>query len=117
MFTSLRLNAGDEALSLILYLLNSIIENINLLSSSQLNTALASIVFKGKGKSVYKHKSYRQVWVTPLIGRCLDEFIRPNLVTLTNPIQNSSQYGFTEEITYMIGALQRHEIEKFCIKP
>ena len=108
-------NSGDETLSLVLYLLNLIIDNINQLSSTQLNTAAASIVYKGKKKPIYHHKSYRQVRVTPLIGRCLDEHIRPNLVTLTKPIQNSSQYGFTEDITYMMGALQRHEVEKFCV--
>jgi hypothetical protein len=39
--------AGDETLSLVLLLLNSIIDNINCLSSTQLNTAVASIVYKG----------------------------------------------------------------------
>ena len=34
---------------------------------------------------------------------------------ITKPIQNNSQYGFTEGVTYMMGALQRHEVEKFCI--
>ena len=29
--------------------------------------------------------------------------------------QNNSQYGFTEDITYLMAALQRHEVEKFCI--
>ena len=53
--------------------------------------------------------------MSPLIGRCLDEYMRPNLVKITKPIQNSSQYGFTEHVTYMMGALQRHEVEKFCI--
>ena len=94
--------AGDETLSLILTLLNSIIDNINYLSSSQLNTSVASIVYKAKNKSIYQHKSYRQVRVSPLIGRCLDEFLRPNLVKITKPIQNSSQYGFTENVTYMM---------------
>ena len=107
--------AGDETLSSVLFLLNAIIDNINCLSSTQLNTAVASIVYKGKNKPKTHHKSYRQVRVTPLIGRCLDEFIRPNLVQITKPIQNSSQYGFTVDVTYMMGALQRHEVEKFCI--
>ena len=102
--------AGDKSLVQILSLLNAIIDNINYLSSTQLNTAIASIVYKGKGKSIYHHKSYRQVRVSPLIGRCLDEFIRPNLVKITKPIQNSSQYGFTEKVTYIMGALQRHEV-------
>ena len=71
--------AGDETLSLILFLLNLIVDNINYLSSTQLNTAIASMVQKGKNKSVTHHKSYRQVRVTPLLGRCLDEHIRPTL--------------------------------------
>ena len=107
--------AGDETLSVILSLLNSIIDNINYLSSPQLNTSVASIVYKGKGKPVHHHKSYRQVRVTPLIGRCLHEYIRPNIIKITKPIQNSSQYGFTEKVTYLVGALQRHEAEKHCI--
>ena len=31
------------------------------------------------------------------------------------PFQNINQYGFSEGITYMMGALQRHETEKLCI--
>ena len=107
--------AGDQTLRLILVLINLIIENINCLSSTQLNTSVASIVFKAKNKSIYHHKSYRQVRVTPLLGRIVDEFIRPNLVKIAKPLQNSSQYGFTENVTYMMGALQRHEVEKFCV--
>ena len=100
--------AGDETLSLVLLLLNLIIENINYLSSTQLNTSIASIVYKNKNKPIYSHKSYRQVRVTPLLGRCVDEFIRPNLIEITKPLQNSSQYGFTENVTYLMGALHRH---------
>ena len=107
--------SGDETLSVILSLLNSIIDNINYLSSPQLNTSVASIVYKGKDKPVHHHKSYRQVRVSSLIGRCLQEYIRPNITKIFKPIQNSSQYGFTENVTYLMGALQRHEAEKFCI--
>ena len=102
-------------MSLIMFLLKRIIDNINYLLSSQLNTAVASIVYKAKGTPRHHHKSYRQVRVTPLIVRFLNEFIRPHLVEITKPIQNSSQYGFTENVTYMMGALQRHEVEKFCV--
>ena len=107
--------AGDDVLTMLLDLLNSIIGNINNLSSPQLNTAVATIIHKGKNKPAHAHKSYRQVRVTPLIGRCLDEFIRPNIIELTKPIQNSSQYGFTSGITYSMAALQRNETEKFCV--
>ena len=106
---------GDETLMLILFLLNSIIDNLNYLSSPQLNTSLTSIVYKGKNKPVNHHKSHRQVRVTPLIGRLIDEFTRPVSVKNTKPHQDINQYGFSEGITYMMGALQRHETEKFCI--
>ena len=108
-------NCGDKTLSLILQLLNSIIEHLNYLSSPQLNTAVATIVFKGKGKPAYNHKSYRQVRVTPLIGRLLDEYLRPARIGMTRQQQNINQYGFSENITYMMGALQRHEVEKYCV--
>ena len=51
--------AGDETLSLVLCLLNMIIDNINYLSSTQLNTSVASIIYKSKSKPVHHHKSYR----------------------------------------------------------
>ena len=105
---------GVNTLQIILQLLNAIIENLNYLSSPQLNTAVATVIHKGKGKSTYTYKSYRQVRVTPLIGRLLDEFLRPVKLSMTRRTQNINQYGFTECITYMMGALQRHEVEKYC---
>ena len=30
-------------------------------------------------------------------------------------MRRGNQYGFTERISYLLGALQRHEIEKYCI--
>ena len=30
-------------------------------------------------------------------------------------MQNCNQYGFTESVSYLMGALQRHEVEKYCI--
>ena len=86
---------GDRTLTLILQLINLIIRDLSCLSSSHLNTSIASIIHKGKGKSVTHHKSYRQVRVTPLIARIIDEHLRPNLVNISSTVQNSSQYGFT----------------------
>jgi hypothetical protein len=49
-------------------------------------------------------------------NRCkLDEYLRPVKMNLTRQQQNIHQYGFSENITYMMGALQRHEVEKFCM--
>ena len=107
--------AGDDTLLIILELLNMILDNINVVSSSHLNTSVASVVYKGKDKSAFHHKSYRLVRVTPLFGRLIDEYMRPDLVQIVRPIQNTNQYGFTETVSYLMGALQRHEVEKYCI--
>ena len=108
-------NTGDQTLSLIVLLLNGIIDNLNYLSSPQLNTAIATVVYKGKSKPVYHHKSYRQVRVTPFVGRLLDEYLRPVKIQSARHEQNKNQYGFTEKINNMMGALQRHEVEQYCI--
>ena len=108
-------NAGDESLALILNLLNNVIKNIKVLSSPQLNTSVASVVHKGKGKPLFLHKSHRLVRVTPLFGRIIDEYMRPDLINIVQPVQNHNQYGFTETVSYLMGALQRHEVEKYCI--
>ena len=80
-----------------------------------MNTSVASIVHKGKERPATHHKSYRQVRVTVLIGRLIEEYIRPIFVRAYRPIQNINQYGFTEGVTYLMGALQRHESEHHCI--
>ena len=107
--------SGDQTFELLVQIINLILCHLNYISSNQLNTSIASIVHKGKDKPVFVHKSYRQVRVTPLIARIIEEHLRPNLIKITKPIQNSSQSGFTESVTYLMAALQRHETEKFCI--
>ena len=107
-------NCGDKSLDIVKSLINKIIDNINCLASPQLNTSIATVIHKGKGKSLFHHKSYRMVRVTPLFSRIIDEYMRPELIKIVRPIQNINQYGFTDHISYLLGALQRHEVEKFC---
>ena len=108
-------HVGDDNLLLVLQLLNSIIDNINCLSSPQLNTSVTSVIYKGKGKPIYSHKSHRLVRVTPLFARLIDEYMRPDLIEIVRPVQNINQYGFTENVSYLMGAVQRHEVEKYCM--
>ena len=51
----------------------------------------------------------------PLLGRIFDEHLRPTFCEITRPLQNINQYGFTKGISYLMGALQRHEVEQFCL--
>ena len=53
--------------------------------------------------------------LSQLVAFNVDEYTRPNFVSITRPIQNNNQYGFTAKITYLMAALQRHECEKYCI--
>ena len=95
--------------------INRIIANMEYLEAPELKVALASVIHKGKDKPKTHHKSYRLVRVCPLIGRLIDEYIRPIATQLSRPLQSNNQYGFTEDITYLMGALQRHEAQKYCI--
>ena len=53
--------------------------------------------------------------MTPLVGPLLNEYLQPVKVGQTREQQSNNQYGFTENISYLRGGLQRHEVEKFCI--
>ena len=107
--------AGHKVLEILCVLINRVLENLNYLSAPEFKVSVASVIHKGKGKSKTHHKSYRLVRVCPLIGRIIDEYIRPLAVNISKPLQSSNQYGFTENISDLMGALQRHEVQKYCI--
>ena len=73
------------------------------------------MIYKGKDKVITHHKSYRLVRVTPIFTRLIDEFARPHILSIIRNILNSSQYGFTKDMSYLMGALQRHECEMYCL--
>ena len=108
-------HAGDEALLLMCELINRVLKNLKFLSAPEFKIAIASVIYKAKDKPKNHHKSYRLVRVCPLVGRIIDEYVRPLAVKISKPLQSKNQYGFTENITYIMGALQRHEAQKHCI--
>ena len=95
----------------ILTLLNLIIDDINNVSCPEIKTSVGTIIYKGRGKPVNHHKSYRNVRVSPILGRLLDEYMRPKTNAISRPLQDPNQYGFTEDMTYLLGALQRYECQ------
>ena len=107
--------AGDETLLIVCQFINRILADIDFLAAPEFKLSLATIIHKGKNKPKENHKSYRLVRVCPLICRLIDEYIRPFALVLSKDLQSSNQYGFTEQISYLLGALQRHEAQKFCI--
>ena len=107
--------AGDKALNILCTLINRVIDDIQYFAAPEFKTSIASVIHKGKNKPKHLHKSYRLVRICPLIGRIIDEYIRPIAVETSKPLQSINQYGFTENISYLMGALQRHEAQKHCI--
>ena len=107
--------SGDEVLTQLKTLINRVLENLSFLTAPEFKIAIASVIHKGKDKPRNHHKSYRFVRVCPLIGRIIDEHIRPMAVQISKPLQSPSQYGFTDKIAYLMGALQRNEAQKHCI--
>ena len=97
--------AGDSFFDLLCTFINRLLRNIYFLSSPEFKISIASVIYKGKGKPRNHHKSYRLVRVCPLICRIIDEHIRPQAVELSRPLQSRNQYGFTENITYLMGFL------------
>lgn len=105
---------GEKSLELLCILLNRILTNLSYLKAPEFKMAIASVIHKGKNKPKNHHKSYRLVRICPLLGRLIDEYLRPIAVKITMPLQSDNQYGFSENITYLMGALQRHETQNFC---
>ena len=66
------INAGFEGLKHFHYLLNIIIDNVNLASLEELNTIWACILHKGHGKDKESDRSYRTISTCPLLAKALD---------------------------------------------
>ena len=107
--------AGDKVLTQLCCFINRVLQNLQFFAAAEFKMAVASVIYKAKDKPKQHHKSYRLVRICPLIGRIIDEHIRPMAVQRSKPLQSGNQYGFTENISYLMGALQRHEAQKFCI--
>ena len=107
--------AGKETLEHLCTYINRVLKNLEYFSAPEFKISLASVIYKGKNKPENHHKSYRLVRVGPLIGRIIDEYVRPLANFLSQENQSINQYGFSENLNYLQGALQRHEAQKYCI--
>ena len=107
--------AGSGAKLVLLNLINDIIENIYYLARPQIKAGLGTAVYKGKKKPVSQSSSYRRITVTPQIGSILDRYIDPIAERLFRPIQSPDQYGFTKNISYLMGAVLRGECQRWAL--
>ena len=85
-------NAGLEGLQHFQFLLNTIINNINLSGLSELNTIYACVLHKGHGKNTEESRSYRTISTCPLISKALDKHVRNLSVKDWNSYQAPTHY-------------------------
>ena len=109
------LYAGEDAKRHVLKLLNDIIQDIYYLTCSQLKKGLSSVVWKGKKKSLIKSSSYRRITVTPQLGSILDRYIHQVAEEIFREVQSPEQFGFTKDLSYLMGAVERGECQTYLL--
>ena len=108
-------NAGENAREHVLNLVNDIINNIYYLTCAQVKRGLSSVIFKGKMKPMTSSSSYRRITVTPQIGGILDRYIDPVAEKIFRQVQSPEQFGFTKNISYLMGAVLRGECQRWAL--
>ena len=69
------INAGQPGVDHHHFILSSIVDNINLSSIEELNTAWACILYKGHQKDKESDRSYRTISTCPFMAKCVDIYI------------------------------------------
>ena len=69
------INAGMEGARHFAFMLNILIQNVNLSSLSELNSVWAMILHKGHGKDRESDRSYRTISTCPLLAKSLDKYV------------------------------------------
>ena len=69
------INAGLEGVRHFCFLMNLIIQNINLFSLPELNSVWAMVLHKGHGKPKESDRSYRTISTCPLLAKSLDIYV------------------------------------------
>ena len=86
------LYAGVDGIEHFRFLLNTIIENVNLAGIPELNTIYACVLYKGGTKDRKDAKSYRTISTCPLFAKALDLHVRKLSIESWNRSQALTQY-------------------------
>ena len=108
-------HAGYGAKIAILNLINDILGDLKSFACPQIKAGLGTAAFKGKKKHVSHATSYRRITVVPQIGSIIDRFIDPIAEKVFLPAQSPDQYGFTRNISYLLGAVLRGECQRYAL--
>ena len=108
-------HCGHTAKTYILVLINRILSDIFYLSCPEIKLGLGTAVYKSKNKPISKSSSYRRITVSPILGALIDYYIDPKAEAIFRPKQSPDQLGFTSGISYLLGAIQRGECQRWAV--
>ena len=108
-------HAGPASKIIILRLLKNIIGSVNYLTCPQIKKGLSTMTYKGKKKPITESSSHRRITVTPQLGGIIDMYIDNMAEYIFREVQSSDQLGFTSDISYLLGALERGECQRYAI--
>ena len=101
------INAGNEGLEHYNFLLNCIIQNIELAEVVEFNIAHGLIIHKGHGKDKNSDRSYRTISTCPFLAKSLDLYTRDLYYDLLDDQQAPTQYfgsGSSHELASLLVA-------------
>ena len=99
------INAGQTGVDHHHFILSSIIDNVNLSSIDELNTAWACILYKGHQKDKESDRSYRTISTCPFIAKCADIYIGRLYSGRWNSVQAETQFqgeGSSHELSALL---------------
>ena len=89
------INAGMEGARHFAFLLNILIQNINLSSLEELNSVWAMILHKGHGKDGESDRSYRTISTCPFLAKALDKYVGSLYESCWSKAQAETQFQGT----------------------
>ena len=99
------INAGQPGVDHHHFILSSIVDNINLSSIEELNTAWACILYKGHQKDKESDRSYRTISTCPFMAKCVDIYIGRLNSGCWNSVQAETQFqgeGSSHELSALL---------------
>ena len=99
------LHAGTPGIKHFQLLLNTFINDISLLTITEVNRVYANILFKGHKKDKSEARSYRSISICPLTAKALDLYIRDLNLPAWNDDQAETQFqgeGSSHELAALL---------------
>ena len=99
------INAGQSGIDHHHFILSSVIDNVNLSSIDELNTAWACILYKGHQKDKESDRSYRTISTCPFMAKCADIYVGRLYSGRWNSVQAQTQFqgeGSSHELSALL---------------